>query len=88
MSKKFRNFRVKYNMSKKFRNFRVKYQESSIGFENLAYHQSIENKCKHISYILLKGLPEGNTNGSSHSVNFYDQNTIILRNQILQVSAH
>ena len=26
--------------------FRVKYQESSIGFENLAYLQSIENKCK------------------------------------------
>ena len=25
--------------------FRVKYQESSIGFENLAYLQSIENKC-------------------------------------------
>ena len=33
-------------MSKKFRNFRVKYQESNIGFENLAYLQSIENKCK------------------------------------------
>ena len=32
-------------MSKKFRNFRVKYQESSIGFEHLAYLQSIENKC-------------------------------------------
>ena len=28
------------------RNFWVKYQESSIGFENLAYLQSIENKCK------------------------------------------
>ena len=27
------------------RNFRVKYQELSIGFENLAYLQSIENKC-------------------------------------------
>ena len=26
--------------------FRVKYQESSIGFENLAYLQSIENECK------------------------------------------
>ena len=26
--------------------FRVKYQESSIGFENLAYLQFIENKCK------------------------------------------
>ena len=26
--------------------FWVKYQESSIGFENLAYLQSIENKCK------------------------------------------
>ena len=26
------------------RNFRVKYQESSIGFENLAHLQSIENK--------------------------------------------
>ena len=25
--------------------FRVKYQKSSIGFENLAYLQSIENKC-------------------------------------------
>ena len=25
--------------------FRVKYQESSVGFENLAYLQSIENKC-------------------------------------------
>ena len=46
MSKKFRNFRVKYNMSEKFCNFRVKYKESSIGFENLAYLQSIENKCK------------------------------------------
>ena len=33
-------------MSKKFRNFRVKYQESSIEFENLAYLQSTENKCK------------------------------------------
>ena len=33
-------------MSKKFRNFRVKYQESSIGFENLSYLQYIENKCK------------------------------------------
>ena len=27
------------------RNFRIKYQESSIGFENLAHLQSIENKC-------------------------------------------
>ena len=27
--------------------FQVKYQESSVGFENLAYLQSIENKCKH-----------------------------------------
>ena len=27
------------------RNFRVKYQESSIGFENLANLQFIENKC-------------------------------------------
>ena len=26
--------------------FRVKYQESSVGFENLAYLQSTENKCK------------------------------------------
>ena len=26
--------------------FRAKYQESSIGFENFAYLQSIENKCK------------------------------------------
>ena len=42
--------------------FRVKYQESSIGFENLAYLQSIENECKGASrktaptifYILLK----------------------------------
>ena len=25
--------------------FRIKYQESSIGFENLAYLQSTENKC-------------------------------------------
>ena len=25
---------------------RVKYQESRIGFENLAYFQSTENKCK------------------------------------------
>ena len=33
-------------MSKKFHNFRVKNQESSIGFENLAYLQSIGNKCK------------------------------------------
>ena len=35
-------------MSKKFCNFRVKYQESSIKFENFAYLQSIENKCKQI----------------------------------------
>ena len=28
------------------RNFRVKYQESSIGFENLAHFQFIENKCQ------------------------------------------
>ena len=33
-------------MSEKFRNFRINYQESSIGFENLAYLQSTENKCK------------------------------------------
>ena len=26
--------------------YQVKYQESSIGFENIAYLQSIENKCK------------------------------------------
>ena len=32
-------------MFKKFRNFRVKCQESSIGFENIAYLQLIENKC-------------------------------------------
>ena len=31
------------------RNFRVKYQESSIGFENLAHLQSMENKCKQVS---------------------------------------
>ena len=30
------------------RDFRVKYQESSTGFENLAYLQSIENKCNSI----------------------------------------
>ena len=29
--------------------FRVKYQESSIGFENLAYLQSIENECNNRS---------------------------------------
>ena len=28
--------------------FRVKYQESSIGFENHAYVQSTENKCKQV----------------------------------------
>ena len=39
-------------MSKKFRNFRIKYQESSIGFKNLAYLQSIENKCK-VSFLRL-----------------------------------
>ena len=33
-------------MSKNFRNFWVKYQKSIIGFENLAYFQSIENKNK------------------------------------------
>ena len=41
---------------------RVKYQESSIGSENLAYLQSIENKCKnrievtevHSNYVRLK----------------------------------
>ena len=37
-------------MSKKFRNVRVKYQGSSIGFNNLAYLQSIENKCK-VSFL-------------------------------------
>ena len=26
--------------------FQAKYQESSIGFENVAYPQSIENECK------------------------------------------
>ena len=36
------------------RNFRVKYQESSIGFENLAHLQSIENKCN-FSLILKVG---------------------------------
>ena len=51
MSKKFRNFRAKYQESsiiclRNFVDFRVKYQESSIGFENLVYLQSIENKCK------------------------------------------
>ena len=30
------------------RNFRVKYEESSIGFKNLAYLQSIENKCNSV----------------------------------------
>ena len=45
MSKKFCNFRVKYNMSKKFCNFWVKYEESSIEFENLSCLQSIENNC-------------------------------------------
>ena len=35
-----------------FQDFRVKYQESSIGFENLAYLQSIENKCKIVAYQL------------------------------------
>ena len=34
--------------------FRVKYQESSVGFENLAYLQSIENKCKCSSHIAIK----------------------------------
>ena len=33
-----------------FQDFRVKYQESSIGFENIAHLQSIENKCK-LHYI-------------------------------------
>ena len=32
--------------------FRSKYQESSIGFENLAYLQSIENKCKKYQFEL------------------------------------
>ena len=32
-------------------NFRVKYQESSIGFENLAHIQPIENKCKQFESI-------------------------------------
>ena len=31
--------------------FRVKYQESSIGFGNVAYLQSIENECKWFSMI-------------------------------------
>ena len=43
-------------MSKKFRNFRVKYQKSSIGFENLAYLQSIENKLKNMFLRLLYSL--------------------------------
>ena len=34
--------------------FRVKYQESSIGFENLAYLQSIENKCNCFPHIRIK----------------------------------
>ena len=57
MSKKFRNFPVKYqDMSEKFLNFCVKYQESSIGFENLAYLQSIENKCNvRKSHKILSG---------------------------------
>ena len=39
-------------MSKKFCNFRVKYQGSSIGFEHLAYPQSIENKCKGLTEVV------------------------------------
>ena len=33
---------------------RVKYQESSIGYENLAYLQSIENKCELKTWITFK----------------------------------
>ena len=32
-------------INQNIQDFQVKYQESSIGFENLAYLQSIENKC-------------------------------------------
>ena len=34
------------DLIKLIQDFRVKYQESSIGSENFAYLQSIENKCK------------------------------------------
>ena len=47
-------------MSQKFRNFRVKYQESSIGFENFAYLQSIENKCKALGWDNCS-TPTGNS---------------------------
>ena len=33
-------------INQNIQDFRVKYQEPSIGFENLAYLQSIENKCE------------------------------------------
>ena len=36
--------------------FRVKYHKSSIGFENLAYLQSIENKCKRYLIRLCRNL--------------------------------
>ena len=39
-------------MSEKFLNFRGKCLESSIGFENVAYLQSIENKYKYFAFWL------------------------------------
>ena len=54
-------------MSYKFHNVRVKYQESSIGFENLAYLQSIEGKCKQDIISWCKSI----NHLSSHSYNPY-----------------
>ena len=55
-------------INRTIQDFRVRYQESSIGFENLAYLQSIENKCnKFFDFITLwiasygEGGPQENT---------------------------
>ena len=42
--------------------YQVKYQESSIGFENLAYLQSIEQRCNH--FVREKGKLYLNTKGA------------------------
>ena len=41
------------NLTIKVEYYQVKYQESSTGFENLAYLQSIEKKCKNVIWTLI-----------------------------------
>ena len=46
------------------------YQESSIGFENLAYLQPIENKCKSISILEFQSYLKGIFIRVSNSISF------------------